>query len=278
MIILDLGLKNKRVLVTGASSGIGKTSAIMFAREGATVIVHYNKNKDMAMKLVSELGEGATAVQADLSLEKDVERMFNDLSSTGRIDIIVCNAGIWPEKHTGIVDMDYSRWKKTLEVDLDSVFLCSRAFLKQLISFPGDNGNIIIVGSTAAIFGEANHADYSAAKAAITYGLTRSLKNEIVNIARLGRVNAVCPGWTVTPMTEKYLDDVEGIKNVLKTVPLRKIAKSEDVASMIVFLASNKAAGHISGQIITVAGGMEGRTLFEKEEIEYDPRIHREYP
>jgi len=108
------------------------------------------------------------------------------------------------------------------------------------------------------------------------YGLTRSLKNEIVNIARLGRVNAVCPGWTVTPMTEKYLDDVEGVKQVLKTVPLRKIASSEDIASMIVVLTSDKLSGHISGQIVTVAGGMEGRALFEPEEIDFTKAVNRD--
>ncbi|MHA1450839.1 MAG: SDR family NAD(P)-dependent oxidoreductase [Candidatus Hodarchaeales archaeon] len=179
---MDLGLKDRRVLITGASSGIGKTAAKMFEKEGAKVIIHYNKNKDAALKLMAELGEIAKVVQADLSLEKDVERMFDELRGSGRIDAIVCNAGIWPEEYNGIVEMDYTRWKNTLQVDLDSVFLCCRAFLKQLLEFPGENGSIVIVGSTAAVFGEAGHADYSAAKAAIVYGLTRSLKNEIVII------------------------------------------------------------------------------------------------
>ncbi|MFW9994062.1 MAG: SDR family NAD(P)-dependent oxidoreductase [Candidatus Odinarchaeota archaeon] len=267
---MDLGLKGKTVLVTGATGGIGEVTARLFIEEGARVIFHYNKNEKNARDLSKRFGNASLIVQADLTIEEQIVEMFDHISRTwGRIDVLVCNAGIWPEEYTGIVDMDFQRWKRTISVDLDSVFFCTRGFLRQLITYPGDHASIIIVGSTAAVFGEAGHADYSAAKAAITYGLTRSLKNEIINLARLGRVNAVCPGWTVTPMTEKFLDDEQGVKHVLKTIPLRKIAQSEDIATMIVFLASDKVSSHISGQIITVAGGMEGRALFEPEEIDF---------
>jgi len=266
---LDLGLKGKTVLITGASGGIGGATARVFAKEGAKVIIHYFRNEEKARKLASELNTETLVVGADLSDEKQVEKMFKEIEEKwGRIDILVCNHGIWPEEHVEIVNMDYSRWKHTLAVDLDGVFLCIRAFLRQLAKFPGEYANIIIVGSTAAIFGEAGHADYAAAKAAITYGLTRSLKNEIVSLARLGRVNAVCPGWTVTPMAEKHLKDEKLVKRILKTIPLRKVAQPEDIAYIIAFLASDKVSGHISGQIITVAGGMEGRVLFEDEEID----------
>ena len=269
MLNLDLGLKGKTVLITGASGGIGGATARVFAKEGAKVIIHYFRNEEKARKLASELNTETLVVGADLSDEKQVEKMFKEIEEKwGRIDILVCNHGIWPEEHVEIVNMDYSRWKHTLAVDLDGVFLCIRAFLRQLAKFPGEYANIIIVGSTAAIFGEAGHADYAAAKAAITYGLTRSLKNEIVSLARLGRVNAVCPGWTVTPMAEKHLKDEKLVKRILKTIPLRKVAQPEDIAYIIAFLASDKVSGHISGQIITVAGGMEGRVLFEDEEID----------
>jgi len=271
---LDLGLKGKTVLITGASGGIGEATARVFAKEGAKVIIHYFRNKEKARKLASELNTETLVVGADLSDEKQVEEMFKEIEEKwGRIDILVCNHGIWPEEHVEIVNMDYSRWKHTLAVDLDGVFLCIRAFLRQLAKFPGEYANIIIVGSTAAIFGEAGHADYAAAKAAITYGLTRSLKNEIVSLARLGRVNAVCPGWTVTPMAEKHLKDEKLVKRILKTIPLRKVAQPEDIAYIIAFLASDKVSGHISGQIITVAGGMEGRVLFEDEEIDLSKAV-----
>ena len=271
---MDLGLKGKTVLITGASGGIGEATARVFAKEGAKVIIHYFRNKEKARKLASELNTETLVVGADLSDEKQVEGMFKEIEEKwGRIDILVCNHGIWPEEHVEIVNMDYSRWKHTLAVDLDGVFLCIRAFLRQLAKFPGEYANIIIVGSTAAIFGEAGHADYAAAKAAITYGLTRSLKNEIVSLARLGRVNAVCPGWTVTPMAEKHLKDEKLVKRILKTIPLRKVAQPEDIAYIIAFLASDKVSGHISGQIITVAGGMEGRVLFEDEEIDLSKAV-----
>jgi len=266
---MDLGLKGKVVLITGASGGIGSATAKLFAEEGAKVIIHYNKNRENAEKLAQEIGENAIIVQADLSDEEQVEKMYKEIDEkVGRIDILVCNHGIWPEEHVELVDMETERWRKTMQIDLDAVFFCIRGFLKQLKKYPGDYANIVIIGSTAAIFGEAGHADYSAAKAAITYGLTRSLKNEIVRIAKRGRVNAVCPGWTVTPMAEDALKDKKLVKRVLKTIPLRKVATPEDVAHAIVFLASDKASGHISGEIITVAGGMEGRVLFEDEEIE----------
>ena len=266
---MDLGLKGKKVLITGASGGIGSAIARKFAEEGAIVILHYHKNRESAEKLAKEIGEKTFLVQADVSDEHQVKKMYEEIENkVGRIDILVCNHGIWPEEYVELADMDYERWKNTMRVDLDGVFLCIRGFLKQLKKYPEDYASIIIIGSTAAIFGEAGHADYSAAKAAITYGLTRSLKNEIVRIAKRGRVNAVCPGWTVTPMAEDALKDKKLVKRILKTIPLRKVAKPEDVANIVVFLASDKVAGHISGEIITVAGGMEGRVLFEDDEIE----------
>ncbi len=266
---MDLGLKDKVILITGASGGIGEAAAKMFDHENARLVLHYNRNRSRIERLSRELSRSPLIVQADLSVESEVVRMFKEIDEKiGRIDVLVANAGIWPAEHVEIKDMSFERWKHTMAVDLDSVFLCSREFLKQLERYPGEQGNIIIVGSTAAIFGEAGHADYSAAKAAITHGLTLSLKNEIVNVARLGRVNAVCPGWTITPMTKEYLNDKKSVLRTLKTIPLRKIAQAEDVASIIVMLASDKVSGHVTGQIITVAGGMEGRTLFEKEDLD----------
>ena len=119
---------------------------------------------------------------------------------------------------------------------------------------------MVLVGSTAGLFGEAGHADYSSAKAAMTHGLLLSLKNEIVRGAPNGRVNLVAPGWTVTPMTESELNQ-ELVDRVTATMALRKVATAEDVARAIVFLCSPAASGHVTGQVITVAGGMEGRLL-----------------
>jgi len=273
---MDLELKDKVVLITGATGGIGEVTAKLFNEEGADVVIHYNTNKQKAAALVKELGENTLAIKADLSRELDVLYMYNEINKIkGRIDILVCNAAIYPHEYVEIEKMSFIRWKETLSIDLDSVFLCCRSFVQQLREFDGDTASIIIVGSTAGVFGEAGHADYASAKSAISYGLTKSLKNEIIQVAPLARVNTVCPGWTVSPMTEKYLDDVDGIKHVLKTIPLKKIGDSEDIAHMIVVLASDKASGHINGELITIAGGMEGRALHLPEEIDYNKAFKR---
>jgi NAD(P)-dependent dehydrogenase (short-subunit alcohol dehydrogenase family) len=148
------------------------------------------------------------------------------------------------------------------------VFLSAREFFRQLAPRRGSPACIVIVGSTAAVFGEEGHGAYAASKAAITYGLTLSLKNEIVRLAPQGRVNAVCPGWTLTPMAEDELASAETVLDVLRTRPLKRIARAEEIASAIVFLASHLLAGHISGQVLTVAGGMEGRLLYRRDEID----------
>ena len=118
------------------------------------------------------------------------------------------------------------------------------------------------MGSTAGIFGEAGHADYAAAKSAILGGLLLSLKNEIVRVAPLGRVNAVAPGWTESPMTRGHVDP-DRVRAVSRTMALRKVAQPEDVAAQVVVLASDTLSGHVTGQVVVVAGGMEGRTVHE---------------
>jgi 3-oxoacyl-[acyl-carrier protein] reductase len=118
----------------------------------------------------------------------------------------------------------------------------------------------VLVGSTAGRFGEAGHSDYAAAKSAIQVGLLLSLKNEIVRVALNGRVNAVAPGWTYSPMTRGSLDE-DVVERVTRTMALRKVATSDDIARAVVVLASDELSGHITGEVVTVAGGMEGRTI-----------------
>ena len=134
----------------------------------------------------------------------------------------------------------------------------ARAFLRE-VERTG-HGSLVFVGSTAGVFGEAGHADYAAAKSAITGGLLLSLKNEIARIAPLGRVNAVAPGWTESPMT-RGLVELDQVHAVSRTMALRKVAQPEDVAAQVVVLASDTLSGHVTGQLVVVAGGMEGRTI-----------------
>lgn len=259
---MNSGLEGRRILITGASGGIGAATARAFADAGARPALHYGRNRAAAEALAEEIGGAAPVLGADLRDEAAVDAAFGEaIRALGGLDALVVNAGIWPPEDVPLQRMSLARWRRTLDVDLTGAFLCCRAFLRHLAAAPRDEASIVLVGSTAAVFGEAGHADYAAAKAGLTYGLLRSLKNEIVALAPRGRVNAVCPGWTDTPMAAGQTDDPAALARVTATMPLKKIARPEDVAASIVFLSAPGWTGHVSGQVLTVAGGMEGRWL-----------------
>jgi len=259
---MNTDLQDKCVLITGASGGIGLATAEAFAAEDARLVLHYHTHPEATQQLQGRLSVPNVAVQADLRDEQAVERLFTQATNTfPRIDVVVVNAGVFEPNAVPLWEMSTAQWRQTLIADLDSAFFTCRAFLRHLADKPRQAAAIVLVGSTAAIFGEENHADYAAAKAAMTYGLTRSLKNEIVRLAPQGRVNCVCPGWTRTPMADAGLADAAAVQRAQSTMALRKIAEPPDVAAAIVYLASDRLAGHVSGTILPVAGGMEGRLL-----------------
>ncbi|MBC7219910.1 SDR family oxidoreductase [Candidatus Bipolaricaulota bacterium] len=265
---MDSGLKDTVVLITGASGGIGGAAARLFDREGAVLVLHGHRNLGALQALQEELTGENLVVSADLTEEDEVEHLFRKaLDRFRRVDVLVANAGIWPAEDEPIHRMSLERWRHTIETDLTSVFLCARAFFRTLEKTKPDAAALVIVGSTAAVFGEEGHADYAAAKAAITYGLTRTLKNEIVRIVPRGRVNAVCPGWTITPMSAAGLENPAIVTRVLQTRAHKRVARPEDIARAIAFLSSDRLAGHITGEILTVAGGMEGRLLHAPDEV-----------
>jgi 3-oxoacyl-[acyl-carrier protein] reductase len=259
---MDTGLSEQVVMVTGASGGIGRATARAFAAEGASVVLHYHRNAESAEQLRAEIGDAAVAVAADLRDEAQTAALFDAaIGRFGSVDSVVVNAGVWSPDAGPLHTMSLDQWRTTVETDLTSSFLTCRAFLRHLADAPRETASIVLVGSTAALFGEAEHADYSAAKAGLVYGLTRSLKNEIVRLAPRGRVNAVCPGWVDTPMARPGSRDPQHMKRVYATMAMAKIATAQDIARAIVFLASDRLAGHVSGAILPVAGGMEGRLL-----------------
>lgn len=259
---MESGLEGATVLVTGASGGIGQATARAFAAEGARVGLHCFSRCDAAERLQAELATECLVVQSDLRDETSVEAMFRTLIDRyGRLDALVANAGIWVADSVPLYAMSLDQWRSTIDTDLTSVFLTCRGFLRHLAEVRRDWASIVLIGSTAAVFGEENHADYAAAKAGVAYGLTRSLKNEIVRLAPLGRVNCVCPGWTQTPMARRFGSDPEAMRRATSTMALRKVATPQDVAHAVVYLTSPRLAGHVSGAILTVAGGMEGRLL-----------------
>ncbi|HVS86534.1 MAG TPA: SDR family oxidoreductase [Gaiellaceae bacterium] len=254
---MDTGLAGKGVLVTGGAGGIGSACVRAFAAEGARVAIHYRTSGERAEELAQETG--AVAIQADLTQEDEVDALFAaSREALGSVDVCAAVAGVWPRADEPVWELSLERWRATLDANLTATFLTVRGFLREVER--NGHGSLVLVGSTAGRFGEAGHADYAAAKAALQVGLLLSLKNEIVRIAPNGRVNAVAPGWTYSPMTRGELDP-ELVERLSRTMALRKVALAEDVARAVVVLASDELSGHVTGELVTVAGGMEGRTV-----------------
>lgn len=257
---METGLAGKGVVVTGASGGIGAACARAFAAEGARVVVHYHRGAQRARSLAGELG-GASTVQADLRIEADVERLFSTArDALGSVDVCAAVAGVWPGEDVPVWELALERWHETLAQNLTATFLTAKWFLREVAR--SGEGSLVLVGSTAGRFGEAGHADYAAAKSALQGGLLLSLKNEAVRLGPRVRVNAVAPGWTVSPMTRGHVDD-DQVARISRTMALRKVATPADVAAQVVVLASDLLSGHVTGQLVTVAGGMEGRVLHD---------------
>src|SRR3954451_24911728 len=180
---MNTGLDGKVVIVTGASGGIGSAIARKFIGEGAKVVLHYWKGRRNIDLLQKECkGAETLALRADLTKEAEVKRFFSAANARfGRVDTLVANAGAWETRDVPLHKMSLDQWRRTLDGVLTTTFLSLREFLR--IVAEQKSGNAVLIASTAALFGEAGHADYAAGKAAIAYGLTRSLKNEIARLA-----------------------------------------------------------------------------------------------
>lgn len=242
-------LQGQVAIVTGASRGIGRATAIALASDGAMVVVNYASSSQAADAVVSEitaLGSQAIALQADVAQADQVDAMFQTvMEKWGRIDILVNNAGI--ARDTLLLRMKLEDWQAVIDLNLTGVFLCTRAASK--IMLKQRSGRVVNITSVVGEMGNPGQANYSAAKAGVI-GFTKTVAKELAS--RGITVNAVAPGFIATDMTA----DLKATEEILKLIPLGRYGQPEEVAGVIQFLAADAAAAYITGQVFNVDGGM----------------------
>ncbi|MBL1174402.1 3-oxoacyl-[acyl-carrier-protein] reductase [Pantanalinema sp. GBBB05] len=241
-------LRGKVAIVTGASRGIGRATALALAAEGAKVIVNYASSREAADRVVAEIsamGSEAIAIPADVSKADQVDSLISaTLEQWGQIDVLVNNAGI--TRDTLLLRMKQEDWQAVIDLNLTGVFLCTKAVSK--IMLKQRSGRIVNITSVAGQMGNLGQANYSAAKAGVI-GFTKTVAKELSS--RGITVNAVAPGFIETDMTHDLKAD-----EILKFIPLGRYGQAEEVAGMIRFLAADPAAAYITGQVMNVDGGM----------------------
>lgn len=242
--------QKKCVLITGASRGIGKDTALAFAREGYRVAVNYCRSEENAMRLVGQLKENgmeAIAVQADVSDPCQVRVMAEKIRDRfGAVDVLVNNAGIALQKL--VTEMSDEEWRRLFSVNVDGMFYCIREFLPDMIR--RQMGRIINISSMWGVTGASCEVGYSASKAAVI-GMTKALAKEVGPCGIT--VNCVAPGVIQTQMNEALSDEI--LDELKEETPLGKLGTGQDIAQACVFLASGKA-GFITGEVLNVNGGI----------------------
>ncbi|AXC13099.1 3-oxoacyl-[acyl-carrier protein] reductase [Acidisarcina polymorpha] len=253
---VSLSLSGKSALVTGGSRGIGGEIVRLFRAAGAKVAFNYRTARRQAETLAGECGQDCLAIEQELaSPQQGGELVAKAVAGFGRLDILVVNHGIWPPEDAPISSMSDSQWRRTMDVNLDSVFGLVKAATAQMktqsraSSQPA--GHIVLVSSTAGQRGEAFHADYAVTKGAIV-SLTKSLSSELAPEGIY--VNCVAPGWVETDMSTPALDDPARRAKIFSGIPLGRVATPREIAGPVLFLCT-PLAGFISGEIFNVNGG-----------------------
>ncbi|PSB28566.1 3-oxoacyl-[acyl-carrier-protein] reductase [Stenomitos frigidus] len=241
-------LQGKVALITGASRGIGRATALALAAEGAKIVVNYASSRTAADAVVAEIeaiGSSAIALPADVSKADQVDGLVNAvMEKWGQIDVLVNNAGI--TRDTLLLRMKPEDWQAVIDLNLTGVFLCTRAISK--IMLKQRSGRVVNITSVAGQMGNPGQANYSAAKAGVI-GFTKTVAKELA--PRGITVNAVAPGFITTDMTADLKAD-----GILQFIPLGRYGQPEEVAGLIRFLAADPAAAYITGQVMNVDGGM----------------------
>jgi 3-oxoacyl-[acyl-carrier protein] reductase len=246
-----IDLSGKTALVTGGSRGIGRAVAVLLAKAGANLSIGYQLDAQAAHDVSAEIrkaGQPVIAVPGDISRRSDVERLFRQSREAfGAVHIVVANAGIW--RRAPIGEMTDDEWLETIDTNLKSAFLVCQQAIPEMRR--NGKGCIILMSSTAGQRGEPYYSHYAASKGALI-AMTKSLATEVAgtNI----RINCVAPGWVVTDMTRDAFQDPDFRKSVVETIPLRRIASPEDIAGVVLFLASHLSR-HVHGEVINVNGG-----------------------
>jgi len=256
--MLPLSLAGRTALVSGGSRGIGAAIVRMFARAGAHVVFNYHQERAQAAAVVRDCGEDrVVAVPADLSNAAAAGALVDRaVARLGRLDILVANHGIWPPDDVPVDAMGEEQWRRTVAINLDSVFGLVKhavAHMKQHPPHLGSDvrGRIVLVSSTAAQRGEAFHCDYAATKGALismTKGLSTELAPERIY------VNCVAPGWVRTDMSIPVLADPAVKARVLGAIPLGRIGTPDEIAAPVLFLCTDYA-NFITGEVFNVNGG-----------------------
>ena len=243
-----MNLNDRVAIVTGSGRGIGRAIALKLAEAGATVVVNdiYKAAEKVALE-IQATGRQSQAVIADVSSAPDVARLVEAaISAYGRIDILVNNAGI--NRDQLLLRMSDEDWDKVIDIDLKSVFLCTRAVLRPMLKQRW--GRIISISSIVGLMGNPGQANYASAKAGII-GFTRSVAREVAS--RGITANAIAPGFIDTEMTQKLSHNQR--QDLMARIPLGRLGTPDDVAAAVSFLASEEA-GYITGQVLAVDGGM----------------------
>ncbi|MHB8170003.1 MAG: 3-oxoacyl-[acyl-carrier-protein] reductase [Thermincolia bacterium] len=243
-------LKDRVAIITGASRGIGRAVALELAKEGAKVVINYAGNAQKAQEVVDAIrgfGGVALAIQADVSSHQEVESMIDEtVKHFGQVDILVNNAGI--TRDNLLMRMKEEDWDAIMATNLKGVFNCTKAVIRGMMKHRW--GRVINITSVIGLIGNAGQANYAAAKAGII-GFTKSIAKELGS--RNINVNAIAPGFIDTDMTAVLGDELKN--SLLEQIPLSRLGSPEDVANLVVFLASD-AASYITGQTINVDGGL----------------------